>query len=126
MEDFGDFVHSDLNQIIEKTPTKTTKHPDLITDEDHKFICLNFMRIFDEFFSCYYHLPANQERFLDFITPFKIRVNVFHRVLETFKTSIDYRVDDLFYLGAGVLIDHIQESMDGSPVSGNIYGISLK
>lgn len=144
-EDFGEFVHADLNDIIKpikpqattKTGSGSAKVHEVITGDDYRLICSSFMNTIVNVASCYFHkrelaaasaggvvggggkknidmgLTAVDKR-----AAFGLKAEIFKRLFDQFKSTLNDSVDDAFYLGSATMVDTIQRYYEETPVTG--------
>lgn len=130
-EDFGDFLQNDtLEQVIkiDHSKDKEKKKWEVINDEDYKLFCDTFIYLMETFSKSYYRKTQNRQLVnLDYITPYKTKFNIFHSLLEKYKTCLTSRMDDVFYPGLSFMVGISQENLnelsltDKSSVTYNFY-----
>lgn len=136
-EDFGEFVHADLNDIVKpiivshKTQGSSGKVSEVITQDDYRLICNSFMGTIVNMTSCYYHKrrdaavvggsgPALDMGLtaVDRRASFALKAEIFRRLFDQFKSTLSDTMDDAFYQGSAAMVETIQKYYEETPVSG--------
>lgn len=126
-EDFGEFVHADLNDIVKPIapPKSGSKAAEVITQDDYRLICTSFMGTIVNMESCYFHKRGGEAGTFDKgLTPVDrktsagLKAEIFKRLFDQFKTTLSDEVDDAFYLGSATMVDNIQKYYEETAVSG--------
>lgn len=101
---------------------KSTKLKELIKEDDLKVIGENFIYIMEQFSKLYYYNPEcnkSLRKNIDFIDPFKSRIGVFSKLLNTFKPCLNSWLDETLYTAFGFIVGIQQETIDDISILGN-------
>lgn len=108
-DDFSEFVqNATLEKVPERKIRKPLTKPDILNDEDVKFICDNFVDVMFKFAATEYRAPASEqspsEQKENAIELYRRKLTVFHQLVSKYRTALHCTVDESFYSGIALLI----------------------
>ncbi|XP_059609312.1 midasin [Phlebotomus argentipes] len=100
-EDFGDLLQNDTLEKIHARKTPQVASKDALTSDDIKVLGENFLKIMSLVGSAEFQTDLK----LNYIERYKMQVKMFHNLMKQCGSFVGSRMDDVSYLGMGLLAE---------------------